>query len=73
MHLILLGWGAVDAHHHRVVPLVGLEGHLLLRLHLLGLHLVHLAREHCLRLGGRVDAIGLRGMKCYTTLASSHL
>ena len=49
----------VDADDHRVVPLVRLQRHLLQRLHLLRAHLLHLAREHGLGLGGGVDAVGL--------------
>ena len=58
---LLLRRCSVDADDDRVVPLVGLEGHLLLRLHLFCLHLLDLSGEDDLGLGGRVDAVGLDG------------
>ena len=58
---LLLGRCSVDADDDRVIPLVGLEGHLLLRLHLFCLHLLDLSGEDDLGLGGRVDAVGLDG------------
>ena len=58
---LLLGGRPIDADDDGVVSLVRLEGDLLLRLHLLGLHLLDLAGEDDLGLGGRVDAVGLDG------------
>ena len=59
--LLLLGRWPVDADDDSMVALVGLEGHLLLRLHFFGLHLLDLSGKDDLGLGGRVDAVGLDG------------
>ena len=57
----LLRRRSVYPHHHCVVPLVWLQGHLLLGLHLLCLHLLHLPGKHGLRLGCGVNTVGLYG------------
>lgn len=49
----------VDAHHYRMVPLIGLQGELLLRFHVLWAHLLHFWRKHSLWSCCGVDAVGL--------------
>ena len=44
-----------------MIPFVGFQGDLLLRLHLFRLHLLDLAGENGLWLGRGVDAVGLDG------------
>ncbi|KAK1343539.1 hypothetical protein QTO34_016319 [Cnephaeus nilssonii] len=53
--------GPVDADHHGVVSLIGLQGQLLLGLQILLLQLPHLRSEHRLGRRGGVDAVGLDG------------
>lgn len=50
----------VHAHHHCVVPLVGLQSDLLLRLQLVGLQLLDLLGKDLGGLSSGVDAIGLQ-------------
>lgn len=52
---LLLRW-AVERYDYGVVALVGLQGHLLLRLEVFGLELRNLLSKHCLWRGSGIDA-----------------